>query len=242
MKLEKLCLPTLCLVLWIAAGCSSPTAPTVSEPPVSSPAPFVPPPVVAATSETRGGSLTISVTDGWTGAPVSGARVVANGVESVTASNGTLELTVGSACLPLDIIAPGFLQRRTCAKSSITLWPIADAAEEAATRQAAFPFRDQLTDQVAYAKEYGVMFGTALSGRTDVLAAWNEAADIIRANTSGRLSIPFVKSLPDEGYLVSVADVPPQCRHGSFTWTFCCCRLLLGTDEPVFPHQRHCCA
>jgi hypothetical protein len=145
---------------------------------------------------------------------------MANGVESVTGSDGTLQLTAGAACVPLEISAPGFLQRRTCAKSSITLWPVADAAEEAATRQAVFLFRDQLIDQVAYAKEYGFMFGTALNERADVLAAWNEAADIIRASTSGRLSIPFVKSLPDEGYLVSPADMPSSCRHSWFTWTF----------------------
>jgi len=163
-------------------------------------------------------SMTITVTDGWTGAAVPGATVTAGGSEVLTDANGTFVLTAAPVkCLPLDIVATGFLSRRVCAKPSVTLWPIADEAEEAATRAAAFPHFDRLLDQADYARVYGVVLQPDILQYPGVEATWVEAAAEIKEATGGKLAIQFLPSLKwDEGYLVSAASEPGLC---SLTWS-----------------------
>ena len=140
----------------LACGGKSTQSPTQpSSVPVVSDAPSPPSPAA---------SISLTVMDGWTGTPVAGAQVSGEGINAVTGAGGTLQLTLRpGACLPLDIEAPGFLHRRTCARPpSMTLWPVADQAEAAATRNAAFHFGDRMTDQSGYARDYGVMLRTEL--------------------------------------------------------------------------------
>ena len=198
----------------LACGGKSTQSPTQSSSvPVVSGAPSPPSPAA---------SISLTVMDGWTGTPVAGAQVSGEGINAVTGTGGTLQLTLRPrSCVPLDIEAPGFLHRRTCAKPpSITLWSVADEAEAAATTKAAFTFGDRLTDQSAYAAEYGVLLRTDLRQRPEVVAVWAAAAEEIRTRTSGKLAIPMVQYLTDEGYIVSVAGSPPACRHPWFTWNF----------------------
>src|SRR5262245_28412993 len=85
--------------------------------PPTAPAPGEPQPPLSNIS-------TFSVTNGWTGEPVAGAVVSANGTQEVTDSAGQVRLS-GTGCLTVEVTASGFLERRTCSASGITLWPVA---------------------------------------------------------------------------------------------------------------------
>lgn len=183
-----------------------PVAPTA----VSSVTPAAPTPGPAV-------SFTISVTDGWTGTTVAGAKVSAEGIDAVTDAAGRVQLTTRTVgCVPVNIVASGFLQRRTCAASTITLWPVADEVEATATRSAAFLGGNRLlsvyTADLRYAPEVGQ--------RPDVVGVWDGAVDQIKLLTSGKLSIPAQTPGSDEGYIVSLAGSPPTCGHAWFTWSF----------------------
>jgi hypothetical protein len=204
------------------AACSSPTTPsttTTATSTVPTPIAFaeVPttPPIVAA--------QTVTVTDGWTGAPVPSARVAVNGTDYLTAADGTLSVTViAGNCLRLDIVAPGFLERRTCARASVTLWPIADEAEMVATHEAAFPFSDRMFNSSLAINDEPVVFTGGLESRPDVISAWTTAADALASATGQKLHLRFASrvDLGGDGYLISTAPPSPSCRHTWFTWQF----------------------
>ena len=162
--------------------------------------------------------FTVTVTDGWTGTPVVGAQISAQGTDALTDIAGKVQVTPRTwGCLPVSIVAVGFLQRRTCATSSITLWPVADEIETAATRSAAFYYYDRMFS--AYRMELAL--APDIGQRPEVVAVWKAAADVIRAQTSGKLSIPTVQTVSSgEGYIVSFASSPPTCGHPWFRWSF----------------------
>jgi hypothetical protein len=207
----------ICAASLTAAACASPK--TTRNTGISLTNPLAPSEPHAAPSVPDPASFTVTITDGWTGAAVAGARVSAGNIEAVTGADGSFHATtqVGK-CLAVDILADGFLHRRVCAKPSITLWPVASEAEADATRTAAFHYGDRLTDQAGYSIDYGVLLGPDLGQYPGVRAIWTAAADEIRAATNRRLSIPLVASLTDEGYLVSIAAEASRCSHGWFTW------------------------
>jgi hypothetical protein len=165
----------------------------------------------------------VTVTDGWTGAPVPGARVSVKGAEYLTAADGTIQVTiVAGNCLRVDITAAGFLQRRTCARTSVTLWPIADEAEMAATHDAAFPFLDRMFNASLAINDEPVVFIGGLESRADVTAAWTAAAGELASATNNKLHVRFAQKVDPggDGFLVSIALMPPLCRHSWFTWQF----------------------
>jgi hypothetical protein len=163
----------------------------------------------------------VTVTDGWDRTPVIGANVSGEAVTSLTDSAGTVTLTPpAGSCLMLTVVAAGFLERRTCAAASITLWPVVDESEKAATRAAAFTggrLHSQLGGDVGFVQE--------INGRRDVVDIWRRAATEISSRTGGKMSISVGDRLPsdnggDEGFIVSLAASPPSCAHKWFTWSF----------------------
>jgi hypothetical protein len=221
-NVKNRCAGALCSVAAIvmAAGCSSPAAPTPVTPAISAVPehrPFVP-----ATSAPIIAAQTVAVTDGWTGAPVPGARISMNGTELVTTANGTVPVTIAAGqCQPMDIVATGFLHRRTCARPSVTLWPIANDAEAAATHEAAFLYPDRLIDQSQAVNDIPVVLAANLASRPEVTSAWNTAAAELMSATGNKLSVRFAQTVPyDEGFVVSMAPPSPPCRHYWFEWQF----------------------
>jgi hypothetical protein len=207
----------------MAAGCSSPAAPTTtaSPPPsVSETSAFVPVPSTAPITTGQ----TVTVTDGWTAVPVAGARVSVNGTELLTTANGTVPVAIAAGqCQLMDIVAMGFLRRRTCARASVTLWAIANDAEATATHDAAFVSSnvDRMMDPSRTMNDRPVFLAANLATRPEVTAAWDAAAAELKSATGNNLTVRFDRTVPyDDGYLVSAAPSSPLCRHGWFTWQF----------------------
>lgn len=195
------------------AGCACGASPTSATPRPSSTVSAPPTPAPEGALPT-----TLTVTDGWTGSPVAGARVSAEGTDAVTDIGGEVQMTRPTGtCLQVAILARGYLQRRTCATSTITLWPVADEYEVDATKAAAFSSGDRLNN--VYQGE--IVLAPEVRQRPDLVAVWRAAADRVNTVTSGKLSLPIVNvSSGDDGYIVSFAGTPPTCRHPWFTWNF----------------------
>jgi hypothetical protein len=204
------------------AGCSSPTTPS---PPTTTTV-NIPTSVAFAEVPTVppiGAGQSVTVTDGWTGAPVPGARVSVNGSHYLTADDGTFPVTIiAGNCLRVEIAAAGFLNRRTCARTSMTLWPIANEAEMTATHEAAFPFSDRMFDVSVAMNDVPVVFIGGLESRPEVASAWATAAGALASATGQKLHVRFAGRVDPggDGYLVSTASPSPPCGHAWFTWQF----------------------
>ena len=188
------------LLVFASACGDQPTGPARS--PGPSPIPG-PPPGPAEPVET-----TFTVTNGWTGQPVAGATVSANGAQVVTNAAGQIRLMKGDGCVTVEIVASGFLERRTCATSEITLWPISDAAERAATRL--FFVKDEIRKDWRHLPT-AVMFALELRTRDDVVDTWTAAADEIDVLTARRFSFEFVETIPEYLLVIAPATLPPVC-------------------------------
>ena len=153
---------------------------------------------------------------------MAGALVTMQGTELLTTPNGTVPVTiVASQCQLMDIAATGFLRRRTCARASVTLWPIANDAESAATREAAFVYQDRMMDDSRFMNDQPVVLADNLESRSEVTAAWNTAAAELLSDTGNKLTVRFARSIPGgEGYVISAAPSSPPCLHTWFTWQF----------------------
>ena len=223
------------MAIAIASGCSSPVAPTNT---AGSPTRISETPAFVALPGTMPitAGPTVTVTDGWTGAPVAGARVTVQGTELLTTANGTVPVTiVASQCQLMDIVATGFLRRQTCARASVTLWPIANDAEAAATHDAAFVYFDRLMDQSRAMNDQPVVLADNLESRPEVTAAWETAAAALTSATGNKLTVRFARSIPGgEGYLVSAAPSPPPCLHTWFTWQFAVARFCWEPTRDYF--------
>src|SRR5690349_15320072 len=102
-----LCGVTATAALLGATSCGSRKAANGPIAPLSNP--LVPSPASAGPTRPPATSMTITVTDGWTGTVVPGATVTAGGSEVLTDAKGTFVLTTAPVkCLPLDIVATGF--------------------------------------------------------------------------------------------------------------------------------------
>jgi hypothetical protein len=185
--------------------------PQVTAPPVVSP----PPPV----------NTVITVTDGWTGAPVAGTRITLAASTHVTDAQGRAEVPLG--CARATLTAEGFLERRVnClvgaaleGRTPITLWPVANDEERRALRQSLF-IADRLTLATG-ASGMTVGFASTLRDAADVEAVYRAAAARISDLTGGRVTVPFAMPSPGgDGYVISEAPTPPRCTHNWFTWTF----------------------
>ena len=196
----------LCAALVMTVGCGSPVSPSRLSPP-----PPIPPPDSA--------TVRVIVTNGWMRSPVIGASVSGINVNVVTDSEGSITVTRSpGSCLVLTVVAPGFLDRRTCAAESITLWPVANDAETAATRAAVFT---NVSNALPGRWEGQLAISQHIRNRQDVADIWRGAAAEISSLTGGRLSLVIADYLAmDEGFIVSPAAIPPSCTHRWFTWTF----------------------
>ncbi len=189
----------VCLALLIEAACgsSTPTRPAPARPGAD---PLAPPPGES--------SRTITVTDGWSGNPVAAAKVSANDVEILTDAAGQFAVTVDSSrCLDVSVRAEGFLERRTCASAAITLWPVGDDLDAAATRAAAFTGDRR---HVTWADVMEVELPPDMPA--DVVGTWQFAAGEMSRLTSSAMSIQLVRTLSsDEGFVIVPAASPAEC-------------------------------
>ena len=128
-----------------------------------------------------------------------------------TNASGRLQLRKTGSCVTVAVHAIGFLERRTCSSSEVTLWPVADAQERETTRTAAFR-HDQLRAEW-WSIPFDVTFATELRARPDVQETWVAAAYEVAQLTGGRISFRFVESV-GEGYIIAPASFPTVCSDG----------------------------
>jgi hypothetical protein len=154
----------------------------------------------------------VVISNGWTDQRVAGAHVTGADVDATTDGAGQIGLPSVTGCVTLAVNAPGYLERRTCADHSITLWPVADEAEATATREAVFDGSGHLygPNDVPW-----VLTGELLQ-RSDLRGVWLEAAGALRKLG---FTIPTGGDSSEE-FIVSVAQTPPSCNHPWFTWSF----------------------
>jgi hypothetical protein len=90
------------------------------------------------------GSRQLTVTDGWTGAPVPQARVTIGARTLIVDAAGRFEVPTSTPCLPATIVATGYLERRVLDVCRFTrdfsLWQATNDAERAALQAFAFGF------------------------------------------------------------------------------------------------------
>ena len=153
------------------------------------------------------------------------ANVSADAQTGVTDGDGKIQLTVDlPQCLTVTVRATGFLERRTCAWSGdVTLWPVENAAEEAATRAAAY-FKDRRAG--GFPGPVEIVLTPELRQRADAVAAWKEAADEVRRLTHSALDILTVDRFSDyQGWEIAPATAPTSCNHSKTVnfdiWGFC---------------------
>jgi hypothetical protein len=143
--------------------------------------------------------------------------VSANGTQEVTDSAGQVRLPKTSTCLRVEVKASGFLERRTCSHSAITLWPVANEEEREATRSMAF--RD---DRLQAGWLAVVSVTEELGKRPEVVQTWTSAANEIERLTSDRMSFsfvePFPRDYPDGGPIIGPAAATPDCHPGLSRW------------------------
>jgi hypothetical protein len=154
----------------------------------------------------------IVVRDGWTEQAVAGAHVTGAGVDGTTNEAGQITLSAGPGCVMLTVRAPGYLDRQTCATSAITLWPVANEAEAAATREAVFNSGEVLRKP----SDIPWLLTGEILERGGLRNVWLAAARQLR---SLGFTIPMTDN-GDDSYIVSVAATPPLCNHSGFTWSF----------------------
>jgi len=160
-------------------------------------------------------TITLTVLDGWTRQPVAGA-VVSHGTDAVTDSAGRVQVRVTSdVCQTVTVRAAGFLDRRTCSSSEVTLWPVADALERDATRIAVF-YDDRL-DAEWWSGQHLISLAPELQDRENVRETWQAVAAEIQQRTNGRLSFKFVDA-GGADFFVASADATPVCTL-ALAWT-----------------------
>lgn len=160
-------------------------------------------------------TITLTVLDGWTRQPVAGA-IVSHGIDAVTDSAGRVQVRVTSdVCQTVTVRAAGFLDRRTCSSSEVTLWPVADALERDATRMAVF-YEDRL-DSEWWSGVHLVRLAVELAEHDEIRETWQLAAAEIQRLTGGRISFTFVNS-GQADFMVTKASAAPVCRL-QLAWT-----------------------
>ena len=194
-----------CVLVACATACGGsdttrgPAGPTT----FNTPPPAPPPP----------GEVTYTVLDGWTREPVAGAMVNANDEQTRTDAAGQVRLLTNPPCLRMQVVAPGFLERDTCALPEITLWPVANSDDRDATRIAAFGYGDNLTTN-GREMPMGVVLGVNRS-RADVWQAWRAAADEIRELTSGRIKFDLDAVQFVEGAILVTTGPAEACAKAN---------------------------
>jgi hypothetical protein len=173
-------------------------------------------------------SATIKIVNGWTGAAVQGAEVTAGGNRTLSDDAGSVRLHTTGACLTIHVTAPGFLDRRTCAVSEITLWPIADAFERDATRTMVF-LREHLIGSESSAFVTQVTLAPELRASSDIVSTWRSAANDVETLTQGRLSFAF-GDYPTEALVIGSGN-SLACEFWPSTWPVWPVRISLFCPE-----------
>jgi len=188
-------------------------------------------------------TVTVKLVDGWTGAPVAGAQVSWTDGNAVTDESGqfAVPLAAPRLCVPLDIVASGFLERRTCHAPTLSLWPVASDAESAATRTTAFhSYRDKLPPMDQTYNTVNLGFEIGFRDRPEVEKTWLSAAAYLKEKTNGRwLSNVTSEVLKAngywEGYRLAQATSPPSCAPPPwFTWSFKTAGFCIGFTDLYF--------
>lgn len=210
---EPLAVLTVAVLAAAVWGCDSPTGPSSR---LRLPVDIVP--------QVTGTLRTIRVIDGWTSQPVAGVEVAHGGETSVTDAAG--QTAVRLDCTRATFTAPRYLERsvrcvmETAAegRTPITLWPIADAAESAATQAAVFVNR-RLTFP---AGDRYMSFDVADSLRgTAVEVVWHRAAARIGELTAGRVTVPIRSPLGGgDGVVLIEPAAAPDCSLSTLGWSF----------------------
>jgi hypothetical protein len=146
----------------------------------------------------------LTIVNGWTGAPVAGATVTAGGTRQMSNSAGQVQFGNTGQCLTMEVVAAGFLDRRSCAVSDVTLWPIDSDAEREATRAMVF-WRDRLVGSQSDSIVTPVTFAPELRANTDASDTWRSAANELTELTSRRFSFVF-DDFPTERLVIGAAS------------------------------------
>ena len=185
------------------------------------------------------GQTTFTILDGWSRAPVAGATVTANGQQAVTDGSGEIRFAwTSSSCMTMDVMAAGYLERRTCGSASnpqITLWPISSAEEAEAIRNWIFT-KDRI-EGYAWSGFTFIALSPDLAAREDVAAMWSSEANVVNQVTQGRIRFQWVASAPEEGLLVEATDTMPSCSVTP-PWTFDVAGFCVEYDPAVYYLDR----
>ena len=196
--------------------------------------------VVGPTAPVLSGRLT--VTDGWTGAPVPQARVTM-GVEAVfTDAAGQFTVDTTAPCQRTTIVASGYLDRRlNCLPSAgptqrtaVTLWPVKDDAERSALQVFAFRGRGEILVQ-----PYALILEMQPDSNAAeaITAAWQGAGATLDAASAGAARVHF-QSLVDDGAIVSPWSSPADCASAiPAAWPTDVSGFCLGRPVGYFAHM-----
>lgn len=189
-----------------------------------------------------GPPIRITVTNGWTNAPVPHARVTMGTDTVVTDQAGQFDVPTPVPCVPATLVADGFLERRvTCltvaslrGSAPVTLWPIESDEERLALKTLAF-------DSGALVRRGFQQLDIArhVDDRAAVIAAWQRADRQLREVTAGLLAttVPTDVEALQDGIIVDLWSAPADCTHsGTVAWWpvsgFC-----MGTYRgPAYPY------
>jgi hypothetical protein len=199
--------------------------------------------VVGPTAPVLSGRLT--VTNGWTGAPVPQARVTLGAETLVTDDAGQFVMDTSAPCQRTTIVAPGYLDRRlnclppatTSQRTVVTLWPVADEAERSALQVFAFRGSGQTLVQPYHLE---VEIHQDMVNRDAVVAAWQRAGNTVATKTAGTATLRL-EPLREDGALVTPWSSPANCAADTpiLRWLVGVAGFCPGASIGYFAHHLH---
>ncbi|MBL8138775.1 MAG: carboxypeptidase regulatory-like domain-containing protein [Acidobacteria bacterium] len=199
--------------------------------------------VVGPTASVPSGRLT--VTNGWTGAPVPQARVTLGAETVLTDAAGQFVVDTSAPCQRTTVVASGYLDRRmNClppatrqGPAAVTLWPVADEAERAALQTFAFRGSGQTLVQ-PFLLEVEIHQDTV--DRDAVVAAWQRAGNTVATKTAGTATLRL-EPLREDGVLVTPWSSPANCAADTpiLGWLVGVAGFCPGASIGYFAHHLH---
>ncbi len=178
------------------------------------------------------GSRQLTVTDGWTGAPVPQARVTIGARTLTTDAAGRFEVPMSTPCLPATIVATGYLERRVLDVCRVTpalaLWQVTNDAERAALQAFAFRF-----GRLVGPRQADVEVSLDVVNRDAVMTSWRNAGDALAAMTGGKATLRLT-NVQDEGAIVAPWSDATDCNHSWFDWRFSAAGFCWGNAAEYF--------
>ncbi len=221
----------LAIASTIACGSGGDTratlAPLGPTPPAGTPAPGPP------AAPPAGPPVRITVTDGWTNAPVPGAVLTFGSNTRVADAAGRFEELTPVPCVPATFVATGYLERRVFSLCSSTpdlsLWPVTNDAERAALQAFAFRFGGRLVRP----RQLDVDVSLDVVNRDAVMTSWRHAGEALAAMTGGKVTLRLA-NLQDEGAIVAPWSDAADCNHSWFDWRFSAAGFCWGKTVEYF--------